>query len=442
MKFLLASTPATGHLNPILSIGRILIAAGHEVAVLTGDIFRRQVEEAGARFCSLPPGANFDLRRIETVIPDIARIPQGPERRLAMSRKIFIDVVPLQSAGLGDVLADFPADAILVDNTFFGIFPMLLGPRSARPPIAVCGTMFLHAPRDDGAPTFLGLPPAVNKAELDAYATMATEQDKQIVRPVLDRLNELLKEMGCPPLQSNVHDAAVLLPDLFLQMTVASFEFPRKNLPPSVVFAGALPIMPGQAPLPDWAHELDGSRKVVLVTQGTVSNLNFDQLVIPTLKALAERPDILVVVTAGGRAAEALPAPLPANARTADYLPFDWLLPKVDVFVTNGGYGSVNQALSHGIPIVGAGVTEDKGDVNARVAWSGAGINLATSEPTEKMIKDAVLAILGVPIYRQRAEALAAEFFATDTPALILEKLEGLASAAQEWPRRSRTAVV
>ena len=34
-----------------------------------------------------------------------------------------------------------------------------------------------------------------------------------------------------------------------------------------------------QAPLPSWAHELDGSRKVVLVTQGTVANYNFDLLV-------------------------------------------------------------------------------------------------------------------------------------------------------------------
>jgi MGT family glycosyltransferase len=440
MKFLLASTPATGHLNPMLSIGRILISAGHEVAVLTSDIFRRNAEEIGASFHSLPYGANLDFRKIETVIPDIAQIPPGPQRRVALLSNLFVDVVPSQSAGLNRVLADYPADVILVDNTFFGIFPMLLGPRSARPPIAVCGTMFLHAPRDDGAPSFLGLPPASTPAELESYSAMAAEQDKLVNLPVLDRLNHLLAEMGSPPLPMNFHDAAVLLPDLFLQMTVPGFEYPRENLPASVVFAGTLPITPGQASLPDWADELDGSRKVVLVTQGTVSNLDFNQLIVPTLKALADQPDILVVVTAGGRAAEALPAPLPANVRTADYLPFDWLLPKVDVFVTNGGYGSVNQALSHCIPVVGAGVTEDKGDVNARVAWSGAGIDLATSTPTEQMVKEAVLSILRVPTYRQKAEALAAEFFATGTRALILQKLEGLAAAADKQMPASRIA--
>jgi UDP:flavonoid glycosyltransferase YjiC (YdhE family) len=30
MKILFASTPATGHLNPLLAIARILLAEGHE----------------------------------------------------------------------------------------------------------------------------------------------------------------------------------------------------------------------------------------------------------------------------------------------------------------------------------------------------------------------------------------------------------------------------
>jgi hypothetical protein len=41
------------------------------------------------------------------------------------------------------------------------------------------------------------------------------------------------------------------------------------------------------APLPPWAHELDGSRKVVLVTQGTLANHKFGLLIAPTLAALA-----------------------------------------------------------------------------------------------------------------------------------------------------------
>jgi len=106
-----------------------------------------------------------------------------------------------------------------------------------------------------------------------------------------------------------------------------------------------------------------------LVTQGTLANHNFGLVIGPTLAALANEPDLLVVATAGGGPIDAIPSPIPGNARLAQYLPFEWMLPKVDVFVTNGGYGSVNQAMSFGIPLVAAGLTEDKADVNARVAW-------------------------------------------------------------------------
>jgi UDP:flavonoid glycosyltransferase YjiC (YdhE family) len=89
-----------------------------------------------------------------------------------------------------------------------------------------------------------------------------------------------------------------------------------------------------------------------------VSNFDFGQLVAPTLTALANDPDVLVVVTTGGRSLDAIPGLVPHNARVAAYLPFEWLLSKVDVLVTNGGYGGVNQALSFGVPLVTAGLTD------------------------------------------------------------------------------------
>ena len=204
-----------------------------------------------------------------------------------------------------------------------------------------------------------------------------------------------------------------------MQLTVPSFEFPR-DIPTSVHFIGALPIVPKQAPLPAWAYELDGSRKVVLVTQGTLANHNFGLLIAPTLAALADEPDLLVIVTAGGRPIDTIPGPIPGNARLASYLPFEWMLPKVDVFVTNGGYGSVNQAMSFGIPLVTAGLTEDKADVNARVAWSGVGIDLATNEPTPQALREAIRTALDKPNYRLRASLMAEEVDAIDTRSQIL----------------------
>jgi UDP:flavonoid glycosyltransferase YjiC (YdhE family) len=147
---------------------------------------------------------------------------------------------------------------------------------------------------------------------------------------------------------------------------------------------------------------------------------------------LANEPDLLVVATAGGRPVEAITGPIPDNARLAQYLPFEWMLPKTDVLVTNGGYGSVNQALSFGIPLVGAGITEDKADVNARVAWSGVGINLATNEPTPEALRQAVRDVLDKPNYRSRAARMADEFRGIDTRSEILRVISKLAHGSAE----------
>src|SRR6201987_6369196 len=161
-----------------------------------------------------------------------------------------------------------------------------------------------------------------------------------------------MMRLGIGRISTPLFHSVVELADAYLQLSVPSFEFPRE-MPASVHFVGTPPIIPGQVPLPPWADELDGSRKVVLVTQGTVANHNFGLLVAPTLAALANEPDVLVVATAGGRPIDAVPGAIPSNARVASFLPFEWLLPRVDVLVTNGGYGSVNQAKSLGIPFVG-----------------------------------------------------------------------------------------
>ena len=183
---------------------------------------------------------------------------------------------------------------------------------------------------------------------------------KPSISPRCYRLNEMLKTLGVGPLSMPLFHSVVELADAYMQLSVPRFEFPRQ-IPSSVHFVGTPPIIPGQAPLPPWADELDGSRKVVLVTQGTVANHNFGLLIAPTLAALANEPDVLVVATTGGRPVEAIPGAIPSNARVASFLPFEWLLPRVNALVTNGGYGSVNQAMSFGVPLVTAGHDRGQG---------------------------------------------------------------------------------
>ena len=111
-------------------------------------------------------------------------------------------------------------------------------------------------------------------------------------------MNKELSSFDVGPRTAPLFHSVVELADAYMQLSVPRFECPRQ-IPPSVHFVGAPPIVPGQAPLSALAHDLDGSRQVVLVTQGTVANHNFGLLIAPTLAALGDEPDVLVVATTG-----------------------------------------------------------------------------------------------------------------------------------------------
>jgi hypothetical protein len=105
VKILIASTPATGHLNPLLTIGRILIAEGHEVVGLSGSALRERIEGIGAEFRPFPAGADFDLRDILSVVPELKNIPPGPRWLHVAIERLFVDTIPAQHKGLLQVRA-------------------------------------------------------------------------------------------------------------------------------------------------------------------------------------------------------------------------------------------------------------------------------------------------------------------------------------------------
>ncbi|WP_027344615.1 glycosyltransferase [Hamadaea tsunoensis] len=144
-------------------------------------------------------------------------------------------------------------------------------------------------------------------------------------------------------------------------------------------------------------------------------------LLLPAMSGLAgER--VLVVCSTGA----ASDMDIPANARTAPFLPHDLLLPLVDVMVTNGGWNGVLAAVDAGVPLVVAGATLDKPEVARRVAWSGAGLNLRTGKPGPRRIRDAVRRVLAEPRIKQRAGEIGARLAQGGGTAAAVDLIEGL----------------
>jgi UDP:flavonoid glycosyltransferase YjiC (YdhE family) len=89
---------------------------------------------------------------------------------------------------------------------------------------------------------------------------------------------------------------------------------------------------------------------------------------------------------------------------------FDFVLSYANVFICNGGYGSVLLSLSKGVPLLVAGVREGKNDVNAHVDYFKAGIDLRTESPKPDAIRRGVERLLREPQWKQNVARLRDEF--------------------------------
>jgi MGT family glycosyltransferase len=420
--FLVAASPVPGHVGPMLNVARMLIGAGHNVVVNTGERFRRQAVATGARFVPLMGGAAIDYQEVAAA-PRRMKL-QGPEMLRFGIEHVFANPIPDQVHGIEAILREFPADAILTDSIFLGTLAFASRTPEERPILVRCGTTVLTLSDPTIAPFAVGLPPAANERDIERYAAMKLHLKEQFIDFSNAVVNRKLVEAGGAELSSDFLDAMVTEMDLNLQFTVPSFEYPRTAMPENVRFVGAmLPPPTTQFEEPEWWGELESGRPVVVVTQGTVANIDLGHLLGPTLAGLADE-DVFVVAATGGPSVDAVPGPKPANARIVDFVPFDKLLPYASVLVTNGGYGAVNHALSLGVPVVGAGKTEDKGEVTARLEWAGVGINLNTATPSPMMVRDAVRRLLVDPGIYTPALEMQAEYAAYDTRRKVLAALD------------------
>jgi UDP:flavonoid glycosyltransferase YjiC (YdhE family) len=417
MKILIATTAIPGHVNPLLGLARILVKHGHEVLVQTGNTFKPMVEAAGISFIPLLPEADAEVGQFFAKHPE--RYEKKPLERTRFGlENFFLPQLPAQAAGLLIALHDFAADVILTESMFYGTLPMLLDKGRNRPTIVHTGITVLDL--------FSGktMPPTPG-ASAEELEKAHRERERVVLRPLQAAFDKTLAKLGCRPLPRPVLECMSTLPDLYLHPGIQGFQYPGHSASSSKVrYIGNILPPPKQHSLPDWWQKLDKAKRLVLVTQGTVANWNLGQVIGPTLQGLSQEKDLLVLVTTGGKPAEDIPVDIPANARIAPFLPYEQVLPKIDLLITNGGYGTASMALAQGVPIVSAGLTEDKEEVSANLQWSGGGIDLRTNEPSPEAVRTAARKILDSSVYRDRANELAQEFASHNTEAELLALLE------------------
>jgi MGT family glycosyltransferase len=400
-RILAYTSPARGHLFPLVPILDELSRRGHEVALRT---LSAEVEMARSR--------EFDAAAIAPEIEAIehddwrARNPLGAVKR---SVRTLCARAPLDAPDLQAAIAAERPDALLVDIASWGA---LAAAEAWGGPWASFCPFPLPLPSRDTPPYGPGLPPA--KGPLGQLRDRLGHPllDGTLNRAIGSRLNDVRASLGLSPFDRA--EEMFLAPPLLLYMTAEPFEYPRADWPANVVMVGPCAWDP-PAELP---QELAGVEAPLVLVTTSSEFQNDGRLVRVALEALAEEP-VHVVATLPTASARKLQAP--ANASVLEFAPHAPILARCVCAITHGGMGATQKALAGAVPVCAVPFGRDQLEVARRVAVAGAGAQLPVWRLRPDRLRERVRSATSL---RQGAERVARGFAAAGGAAAAADAFE------------------
>lgn len=344
---LVSSVSHQSHVEKVGPIAVALAELGHPVTFITGKVFEDYVT-------SLHPNVGFyafhglDDKLTEEDLAYWMSLPSGVEAEIWVSKKVIVegatdahDTYQAYFKEFRDKYGDKKPLISLFDQTVLGHQAVLLGVPGIKPDASIgISLMPLLVHSNDTFPNRYGKKPHqgpdARAIHQKAYETIKTEDpyDWEISRAWWAKL----KEMGSTHDQfPQFLDGLNRVPDSIITMGIPEFEFPRTDLDVDVRYFGALQKPQKKANnatvLPSWWDDIrkakEEGKKIVVVSQGTVETKP-EELILPTLEALKDNDNILVVATFYASEPEDVPGLIvPENARVAKYISHEELLPYV-----------------------------------------------------------------------------------------------------------------
>ncbi len=405
-KILLASVPLSGHVNPAVSLVKMLIARGHEVCWYCGAYYRETIEATGAKFFPYKRAKDFHDSSIATEFPNL---PYTSLFRHATYyiKHVFYDNMHGQYHDLCEILKDFKADILLTDEWFTGAIP--LAENKVLPWVCYCNSPLFYYTNEIPFPGS-GIFPDASLLGIGRNYLVNKMVTKIFFAGVQAYINKLRNDLGLAPMKRFFLINNIFISRCFVKFNTPAFEFNWNNLPETIRFVG--PVLPEHStPVSfEWTPLLHSGKPVIFITQGSVNISDHSKLIVPALKAL-QSSGAMVVVATGSGSTDSLQTQFGSETVFIDpYIPYEFIMPHASLIITNGGFGGVITALAHGVPLIVAGDTEDKPEIAARIKYCKVGINLGTGNPSPRRIKKAVEKILHDPVYKNNAVGISKDF--------------------------------
>ncbi len=435
-RILFACVPADGHFNPLTGIAVHLKSIGYDVRWYTSKEYAGKLKKLDIPHFPLVKALNVTAENVNELFPGRLKAKSMVAKLNFDLTHFFIERAPEYFEDIQAIHRTFPFDLMIADCAFTAV---AFVEQKMRIPTIAMGIVPLMETSKDLAPYGLGMEPSYTIFGKLKQAALRWVAANILFKPSNKVLEKVCSTYGLTYEGQNVFDFNLDKTSVLLQSATPSFEYKRSDINPKVHFAG--PLLPYSAPStakPWFDERLNQYQRVILVTQGTAEK-DVTKLIKPTLEAFRDTEALVIVATGGSCTAELRAEYANENVIIEDFIPFSEVMPYVDVYITNGGYGGTLLGIEHELPMVVAGVHEGKSEICARVGYFKLGINLKTETPIPHQLRKAVDEIFRNPEYKNNVTRLAEEFRSYDAKQLAATVVKELITSSKPHLRARTT---
>ncbi len=368
---LLYTSPARGHLYPMMDVAIALRLAGHRVVVQTLAEERAAVE-----------GAGVEHRPIHARVEELPLEDwkgQNPLDAMRRTMARWVERSPFEVEDLQASVAELKPQKLLLDVHTFGAAAFA---ESSGLPWA-CHLPYVLPVPSTSAPAFgPGFPPPAGM--------LGRARDRFVwwvqalaARGPLAPLNPLRASLGLPPIGSFVE--FFTRPPVLFHRSGEPFEYPRQDWPTNHHAIGPGLWAP-DAVAPAWLRDLP--RPLTLVSVST-EHQDDAPIIQAAIAAFADMPGSTLITTAAqDPSAFATPHD---RMRLSRFVSHAAIMDHVDLVVTHGGLGTTQRALAAGVPLVVVPWGRDQLETARRVEHCGAGVLLPRGKLSAESLRAAAL---------------------------------------------------
>jgi zeaxanthin glucosyltransferase len=381
---------ASGHLNPMTTLGHELHRRGHRVTLISTVDAQSKTLAAGLEFRAISE-TELPLGATEKALAKLGQLSGFAAFRYTV--ELFKQLTNSLLKDAPSAIQSAKVEFLLIDQTSFG--GSTVAQSLDLPFISVCCALMIN--QDPNAPPFT--------TGWQYYSTWWARLRNQTAyrlinrsaQPIIKLLEDCRAQWRLPPFV-DPEDGFSQLAQLCQQPS--EFEFPRQSLSSCFHFTGPYSNPDSREATPFPFEKLTG-QPLIYASLGTVQNR-----LLGTFQTIAEACQNLnvqlVLSLGGGNNPDSLPI-LPGSPLVVGYAPQLDLLRKATLTITHAGMNTTLESLSNGVPMVAIPIANDQPGVAARIAWTGTGEVVSLKKMTVPKLRHAIEQVLQHDSYRKNA---------------------------------------